>query len=226
MSATTVDIGHSSRIGHRFHPITTSQPGVSHRGRVQQRLHAAFWRVVDTAILIVWGVFWLGWIVAAFGARPMLRRRRGARPVALLIIVAGAIVMRALRPGDPNGLAVHGPAVRAIGAALLVCGLGAAVWARVALGRNWGMPMTEKEQPELITSGPYRAVRHPIYSGIVLATLGSALAVSLSWLGVAAALGVYFGYSATVEERTLTEQFPEAYPRYQARTKMLIPFLL
>jgi protein-S-isoprenylcysteine O-methyltransferase Ste14 len=181
---------------------------------------------VAAAILVVWVVFWFGWLVSAFGAKPTVRRSRRARPVALLIIVIGGIVIRVLRPGGPDGLVVHAAVVRAIGAALVVCGLATAVWARVALGRNWGMPMTEKDQPELVTSGPYRVVRHPIYSGIVLATIGTALAVSLGWLVVAAVMGVYFGYSATVEERTLTEHFPEEYPRYRARTKMLIPFVL
>jgi protein-S-isoprenylcysteine O-methyltransferase Ste14 len=181
-------------------------------------------RRVDLAILIVWGVFWVGWLVSAFGAKPTVRRR--GRPVALLIIVVGAVVIRALGAGGPNGLTIHDPGVRAIGAALVVCGLGLAVWARVMLGRNWGMPMTEKDQPELVTSGPYRFVRHPIYSGIVLATAGTALAVSLGWLVVAGVICVYFGYSAVMEERILTEQFPEAYPPYQERTKMLIPFLV
>jgi len=196
-------------------PLTRASPST--------RDHA---RVVDAAILIVWVVFWLGWLVFAFGAKPTVRRRRRARPVALLIIMIGGVVIRVLRPGGPNGLVVHSPVVRAIGAALVLCGLATAVRARVALGRNWGMPMTEKDEPELVSTGPYRLVRHPIYSGIVLATVGTALAVSLGWLVVAAVLGVYFGYSATVEERTLTEQFPEAYPCYRARTKMLIPFLL
>jgi protein-S-isoprenylcysteine O-methyltransferase Ste14 len=179
---------------------------------------------VDIAILIVWVAFWLGWLVAALSAKPTARRRWRMRP--LLIVVIGAVVIRVVRPGGPNGLVIHAPGVRAIGAALVACGLGTAVWARVALGRNWGMPMTEKDEPELVTSGPYRRVRHPIYSGIVLATVGTALAVNVSWLVVAGVMGAYFGYSAVTEERTLTEQFPEAYPRYQARTKMLIPFLL
>ena len=181
---------------------------------------------MDTAVLIAWVVFWLGWLVSAFGAKPTVRSRRRARPVALLLIVIGGAVIRVLRPGGPNGLAVDAPGVRAIGAALVACGLGTAVWARITLGRNWGMPMTEKDEPELVTSGPYRLVRHPIYSGLVLATVGTALAVSVGWLVVAAVMGVYFGYSAVMEERTLTEQFPDAYPRYQAHTKMLIPFLL
>lgn len=183
-------------------------------------------RVLDAAILVVWAVFWLGWLVSAFGAKPTVRRTRRGRPFVLVIIVIGGVVVRLLRPGGSDGLVVDSPVVRAIGATVVACGLATAIWARATLGRNWGMPMTEKDQPELITSGPYRLVRHPIYSGIVLATVGTALAVSLGWLVVAVAMGVYFGYSATVEERTLTEQFPEAYPGYQMRTKMLIPFLL
>lgn len=70
--------------------------------------------------------------------------------------------------------------MRAAGVALVLCGLGTAVWARISLGRNWGMPMSEKEEPELVTSGPYGVVRHPIYSGIVLATVGTALVAGLA----------------------------------------------
>ena len=183
-------------------------------------------RAVDIAILVVWLVFWTGWLVSAFSAKPTVRRRRGGRPVALLIILAGDVVIHALRPGGPNGLLVQSPPVRGIGAALVISGLGTAVWARVILGRNWGMPMTQKDEPELVTAGPYGLIRHPIYTGLILATVGTALAVSLAWLVVAAVMGGYFIYSATVEERTLTAQFPESYPRYRARTKMLIPFVL
>lgn len=179
---------------------------------------------MDSAIIIVWVVFWAGWLVAAFTAKRTVRRRRRIRPVGVLIIVVGGVLVRALRL--QNGLVVHSQVVRGVGVALLVCGLGTAVWARIYLGRNWGTPMSEKDEPELVSSGPYSVVRHPIYSGIVLGAIGTALAVSLGWLVPAAVLLAYFGYSATVEERMLTEQFPKAYPAYQARTKMLIPFLL
>ncbi len=56
-----------------------------------------------------------------------------------------------------------------LGAALFLGGLGPAIWARLHLGRNWGMPQTLKSEPELITSGPYRLLRHPIYTGILTA---------------------------------------------------------
>ena len=103
--------------------------------------------------------------------------------------------------------------------------MGTALWARVHIGRNWGSPMTRKDEPELVTSGPYRLVRHPIYSGILVAGVGTAVALSWQWLIVVALAGLYFVYSATVEERYLTEQFPESYPAYKQSTKMLVPFI-
>jgi protein-S-isoprenylcysteine O-methyltransferase Ste14 len=178
-------------------------------------------RDMTLAVSILWAAFWLYWLIAALGAKKGSRSRRRRAP-ALVVLVAAA-VLRVFRTGS---LAVHNPALRAAGVALLVIGLGVAVWARIYLGRNWGMPMTEKEQPELVTSGPYRFVRHPIYSGLLLAMAGSALATSIYWLVALGAVGGYFLYSAWVEERLLSAEFPTAYPSYRARTKMLIPFLL
>jgi protein-S-isoprenylcysteine O-methyltransferase Ste14 len=118
------------------------------------------------------------------------------------------------------------PWLAGVGLVLFAGGLAFAVWARLHIGRNWGTPMTRKNEPELVTSGPYRLVRHPIYSGILVAGVGTALALSWVWLVVVGLAGVYFLYSATVEERYLTEQFPDVYPRYKRSTKMLVPFVL
>jgi protein-S-isoprenylcysteine O-methyltransferase Ste14 len=85
--------------------------------------------------------------------------------------------------------------------------------------------MTQKDDPELVTSGPYHLVRHPIYSGILLAGVGTAVALSWLWLTAVVLAGIYFVYSATVEERFMTEQFPDAYPQYVRSTKMLVPFV-
>jgi len=86
--------------------------------------------------------------------------------------------------------------------------------------------MTERAEPELVTSGPYRFVRHPIYSGILLGMLGTAMATDLYFLVAFGIALAYFSYSATVEERLLSASFPDAYPRYRAHTKMLIPYVL
>ncbi len=176
---------------------------------------------LDVAIGIAWLAFWVYWLTSAVGAKSGSRSRRARAPS--LLIALGFVLLRAL---GANHLAIHSTICEVIGAILFASGLGLAIWARIHLGRNWGMPMTRKDQPELVTSGPYRRVRHPIYSGILLAVLGTALAINILWLVVLALLGSYFIYSATVEERMLTATFPTTYPSYRARTKMLIPFVV
>ncbi|MBV8432053.1 MAG: isoprenylcysteine carboxylmethyltransferase family protein [Solirubrobacterales bacterium] len=176
---------------------------------------------ISVIVLVVWGVFWAYWLIAAVSATPGTRSFRARAPGLLILVVF--VVLRALKV---TNLDVHSLPLQVVGLVLLGLGLGEAVWARIYLGRNWGMPMTRKQSPELVTSGPYRFVRHPIYSGLLLALLGSALAANLLWLVALAVAGAYFIYSAREEERILTAAFPEAYPAYQARSKMLIPFLL
>ncbi len=174
-----------------------------------------------TVVLILWGLFWVYWLIAAAGAKQGVRTG-GFRVPGLLVILT--IVLGQAFKG--HTLAVHSPVLQVLGMILFLSGLGLAVWARIYLGRNWGMPMTKKEEPELVTSGPYRFVRHPIYSGLLLGVLGSALATNFYWLIALVVGGAYFIYSATVEERLMTTTFPVAYPSYRATTKMLIPFVL
>jgi protein-S-isoprenylcysteine O-methyltransferase Ste14 len=174
------------------------------------------------AIGIVWIIFWGYWLLAAFGAKERAGRRRPI-PLAGLTVVSVVLLLRVFRSGS---LAVHSLALGTLGAVIFASGIALAVWARIHLGRNWGMPTTEKADPELVTSGPYRFVRHPIYSGLALALLGTSLATNLIGLIIFAILGGYFYYSASVEEKNLTAAFPAEYPAYRARTKMLIPFVL
>jgi protein-S-isoprenylcysteine O-methyltransferase Ste14 len=177
---------------------------------------------LKTAIEIAWIVFWVYWLVAAFG----VKEGRGSRrriPLNGLTALSVIVLVRVLRGGS---LAVHSPALGAIGAVVFACGIALAIWSRVQLGRNWGMPMSQKAEPELVTCGPYRFVRHPIYSGLLAGLLGTALVTSLIGLIVVAILGAYFYYCASVEEKNLTATFPTTYPAYRTSTKMLIPFVL
>jgi protein-S-isoprenylcysteine O-methyltransferase Ste14 len=175
-----------------------------------------------SAVPVVWLVFWAYWLISAARAKHGTRSTR-TRPPGLLIGVVGFVVLRLFGTGS---LTVNSPALEVVGVILLLSGLGLAVWARVHLGRNWGMPMTQKDEPELVTSGPYRFVRHPIYSGILLGIIGTSLAINLYLLFAFAVLGAYFTYCAKVEEGLMTSSFPGVYPGYVARTKMLIPFVL
>ncbi len=173
-------------------------------------------------VAVAWVVFWIYWLVSAFGSKRGTRSARGI-PLRAALAVVLLLFFRVVHTG---GFDVHDVALAVLGTAIVFCGIGFAIWARVNIGRNWGMPMTTKDEPELVTSGPYRFVRHPIYTGILVAVLGTALVINLLALAVAAVLGAFFWYSATVEEKNLDATFPRAYPAYRAQTKMLIPFVL
>ena len=179
---------------------------------------------VELVFEIGWALFWIYWLVAA---RSMKRGRRPWSHELWIRVVVIAVAIAVVRLGRFRGHGIDtNPWLVALGLVLFAAGLAFAVWARLAIGRNWGTPMTEKDEPELVTSGPYRLVRHPIYSGILLAAAGTAVALSWPWLVLVALIGIYFAYSAAVEERFLEQQFPEQYAAYERRTKMLVPFVL
>ena len=179
--------------------------------------------VVDSVIGLGWLVFWIYWLAASFGVKAGQARwtRFAGIRVAVILVILLLLRLRIFKRNEVT----HDPWLQVVGLVIFVLGLGLAVWARIYLGRNWGMPMSQKADPELVTTGPYSLIRHPIYSGIILALAGTTVAVSLYWLIAVVLLGAYFIYSAIMEERYLTELFPEAYPRYKQSTKMLIPFI-
>ncbi len=184
---------------------------------LSNRMHA-----LQTGIAIAWLVFWIYWLAAAVGAKKGMGGTRQV-PLRALAAVSVVLLLRVFRGGS---LGVHSPVLGVIGLVVFASGIALAVWARIHLGHNWGMPATQKADPELVTSGPYRFVRHPIYSGILTGALGTALATNLIGLIIVGVLGAYFYYAASVEEKNLTATFPTAYAAYRTRTKMLIPFVL
>jgi len=179
---------------------------------------------IELVFAVGWAAFWLYWLVAAFSmkrGRVPWSRELGIR--AVIVVVAVLLV----RLGVFRDHRLNRDSWRAgLGLIMFALGLGFAIWARVHIGGNWGTPMTQKNEPELVTSGPYRLVRHPIYSGILIAGAGTAVALSWLWLIAVVLAGIYFVYSAAVEERYMTEQFPATYPAYKRSTKMFVPFLL
>jgi protein-S-isoprenylcysteine O-methyltransferase Ste14 len=180
--------------------------------------------VVDVVILAGWVAFWIYWLAASIGVKAGQTRwtRFAGIRVGIILVVLLLLRVRAVK----EHTVISNPWLQGIGLALFFLGLALAIWARVYLGRNWGMPMSQKVDPELVTTGPYHSIRHPIYSGIVLAMIGTTIAVSLYWLVAVILLGAYFLYSAIVEERSMARLFPDSYPEYKRSTKMLIPFIV
>jgi protein-S-isoprenylcysteine O-methyltransferase Ste14 len=148
---------------------------------------------VELAFAIGWAAFWIYWLVAAFSmkkSRVPWSRELGIRAVVVVLVIL-LLRVGAFRDGGINS----DPWRAGVGLFLFALGLGFAIWARRHIGRNWGTPMSQKDEPELVTSGPYRLVRHPIYSGILLAGVGTAIALSWLWL-VAMVLGGVTSHTA------------------------------
>jgi protein-S-isoprenylcysteine O-methyltransferase Ste14 len=182
-------------------------------------------KAIDIVIGVGWLVFWAYWLVMAGTAKAGRSRWTQFAGIRIGIILVILLLIR-LRVLKRHETATHNPWLLGIGLAIFVLGLALAVWARVYLGRNWGMPMSQKADPELVTTGPYEKIRHPIYTGIILGMVGTAIAVSVYWLIAVALFGAYFIYSAVIEERTMAKVFPAAYPPYKRATKMLVPYVL
>jgi len=114
-----------------------------------------------------------------------------------------------------------------LGVAVTAIGIAFAVWARFVLGQNWSSQVTLKQGHELIRGGPYALVRHPIYSGMLLGLLGTAIGVGEFRGLIALALFIVAWWlKARTEETLMIQQFGEQYSRYRRDVKALIPFVL
>jgi protein-S-isoprenylcysteine O-methyltransferase Ste14 len=179
----------------------------------------------------LWLLFVAYWVVAAVGAKRNASGRLwgGGTGLRLIVVLLIATMLRSpsLREfvAEAQRSASRSDVLGWTGVVLCVLGFGLAISARWHLGRNWGMPMSRKEQPELVTSGPYAYIRHPIYTGLILAMLGSAIGVNIFWAVLLVPVGVYFILSARREETVMLQLFPEQYAAYMARTGMLAPRL-
>jgi protein-S-isoprenylcysteine O-methyltransferase Ste14 len=172
---------------------------------------------------------WLGyWIIAARDAKPSTRvEDRSSRLLHTIpLALAGWMIAAQRLPGDFLGTAVlpRSPVLPAYGAAPVAARLGLTIWARRWLGRNWSGVVTVKAGPELVRGGPYRYVRHPIYTGILLGFVGSAIARD-EWRGVVAVAIATFALwrKLSVEERWMIETFGDAYRRFRREVPALIP---
>lgn len=178
----------------------------------------------------LWAALLLVWIVGMFMTRRTMRRQTiSSRFWQIGVILLGAWLLSREKTGiawlDITVLPMT-PALAIAGVTILVAGLSFAVWARVMLGRNWSGTVTVKEGHTLVRRGPYRIVRHPIYTGILIGLAGTALMRGTlhSFLGV---LICGFGYwlKLQTEEQFMVEQFGDEYRRYRGEVPALVPFL-
>ncbi len=178
-------------------------------------------------ILALWLLWALYWIVAARSGKPV--RRRAALSWRIAFLAQALLTAVLLGPHRWSGWLgvqlIGGGWVRFwIAVALIIAGLGLAIWARRALGGNWSGAVTVKQGHELVKEGPYRRIRHPIYSGVLLMILGTGLASGQAHGLVAFAIALICLYlKARVEERWMESEFGQLYVDYRRTSWALIP---
>jgi protein-S-isoprenylcysteine O-methyltransferase Ste14 len=185
---------------------------------------------IGSLFWVIWLAWCVYWMISARGVKPVQRHESPASRAAHIVplIIVTVLLTSPSLPVPWLGTQIFPSSVglALTGAAITVVGLSLTVWARRLLGTNWSGTVTVKEEHELITAGPYRYVRHPIYSGLLLAFVGSALA----WGQTRALLGLAIATFALwrkwrLEERFMRETFGTAYSDYAARTPAVIPRL-
>ena len=179
----------------------------------------------------MWFIFLAYWRSLAADVKVTERREAALSRIVRLLLFVLAAALLAL-PSVPFGLLNKRFLPQSslwfwVGAVVTASGLSFSVWARLHLGNNWSQAVTIKEGHELITSGPYALVRHPIYTGLLLGFLGSAIARG-EWRGLLA-LALIFGalwHKLSLEESWMSAQFGEAYAEYSRRVAALVPYLI
>jgi len=186
---------------------------------------------IDPAWLMrsLWIAFGLIWLAGALTADRTVRRPSGVQylPHLALMLVGAALMINVFSRTSLLQIRLWPSRLLfAPGLVLLVLGLAIAVWARIHLGKYWSAAVGSKAEHRLIQSGPYARLRHPIYTGIIMAVFGSAIADG----NVHALLGAAILIAALVaksrrEEVWLAQEFGDAYGSYRARSWALVPFV-
>lgn len=188
---------------------------------------------IKTGLKIIYAIIVLYWTISAISAKQVKSQEPFIKRFILYwfpIIIALAL----MGPGKWFGDSIlrekfvgHTDTVGLIGLTLAVMGAGFALWSRILLGKNWSIAVQQKEDHELIKTGPYSLVRHPIYSGLLLLFCGHALIVG-DYRAILAVLIVFvsFWFKLKKEEAVLTQVFGDKYVQYKKETKAIIPFIL
>jgi protein-S-isoprenylcysteine O-methyltransferase Ste14 len=186
--------------------------------------------ISDSILLGCWIIFLAYWLISALAVK------RTAEPQSLLSATAHRIPValgwfllayQGLPPPMNWMLMPRTDWARFIGVVVCVFGLYVTIWARRTLAGNWSSNVTFKKGHELVKTGPYRFVRHPIYTGLLVMCLGSAIEIGrLRCFPSLVVVGIGFWIKLKQEERLLLRHFPDEYPNYQKRVKALVPFVI
>jgi protein-S-isoprenylcysteine O-methyltransferase Ste14 len=188
-------------------------------------------QAADILFALIWIAFYAYWLISAWKTRSPVKRKQSRLSYFMYGIVWVAIWIFLINWFSPDLMTARivpdSIGYTIIGLLITLAGLAFAIWARVHLGKNWsGMPAI-REQHTITRTGPYRFVRHPIYSGILLGLLGTAIGIGYFIIFCCVLLIlVLFVIKFRMEEQFLEEEFGEEYARYKREVRALVPFLI
>lgn len=178
--------------------------------------------------LRLWTLLMLVWLIMWFGAKRAKKRETFSERAGYSVLVLFGCWLL-FSPGSRlewlhTRVLPNQPATWVIGLAITAMGIGVAIWARVSLGANWSGTVTLKAEHELVQKGPYRCIRHPIYTGILLAMVGTATIRGelVGWIGTGIVLAGFY-IKANREERFLLGEFGASFKEHAKRTGMFLP---
>lgn len=188
---------------------------------------------IKIGLKVVYAIIILYWTVSAISAKRVKSQEPFFKRFLLYwfpILVALALMGPGEWYGDSmlrENFVEHTNTIGLIGLSLAAIGAGVALWSRIMLGKNWSLAVQQKEDHELIKTGPYKIVRHPIYSGLLILFIGHGLIVG-DYRAILAVIIVFISFWLKLkkEEAVLTHAFGERYLRYKKETKAIIPFIL
>ncbi|MBA4849312.1 isoprenylcysteine carboxylmethyltransferase family protein [Emticicia sp. BO119] len=188
---------------------------------------------IKISIKLLWAILMMYWFISGYNSKKTKEQEPLIKRV-LFYWFPVFVSMYLLGPGEWFGhtwlrenFVPHSDLVGIIGLSFGATGLGIACWARYTLGRNWSLSVQKKEDHELIANGLYRWIRHPIYTGLLLLFIGTALIVG-DYRGILAVIIIFISFWVKLkkEEKWLMQVFGEDYHSYIKQTNALIPYLL
>lgn len=181
-------------------------------------------------IITCWCIFFVVWVVNASRTKMTAERQSAAAMLAHRLPLGFGwwlLIVPNWGPHMNRQILPHTAFLNMLSVILCVCGLVFTIWARKTLAGNWSSDVTFKHDHELIRRGPYRLVRHPIYTGLLVMFLGTAIFIG-QVRGVFSLLVIALGFwiKLSQEERLMLQHFPDAYPNYRREVKALVPFVI
>ena len=179
----------------------------------------------------IWAAVGIVWLIGALVSKRAVRRQAAGSLLLHMAIMVAAFLLLFFARLSVGPLAwrfvPESPLIAWTGFVVTAVGCAFAIWARLLLGGNWSSSVTVKRDHRLIRKGPYTIVRHPIYTGLLLGLLGTALALGevRGLVGLALAF-IGWRMKSRIEEGFMTAEFGAEYTEYQRQVKALIPFVL